>query len=108
MKLSSHNVSRLGELVAAAFDEARCYSKDPKLVSQLATRAVADLMRRVRRASRVSSSAQRPTRTHPEGSRAEALGREVPASVTSPQVHQVTPAADGAIANWEGEGGTPT
>ena len=46
--------TQLGELVAAVFDEAAYYSADPREISRLATRAVAHLVRRSRRAVRVN------------------------------------------------------
>jgi hypothetical protein len=44
--------AQLGDLVAAAFDEAARYSTDPREVSRLATQAVTDMLRRARRATR--------------------------------------------------------
>ncbi len=49
MKGSTHGTARLGDLVAAAFDEAARYSADPREVSRLATQAVRHLMRRAER-----------------------------------------------------------
>jgi hypothetical protein len=43
---------QLGELVAAAFDDAAQYSSDPREVSRLATETVAHLLRRARDTSR--------------------------------------------------------
>jgi hypothetical protein len=43
--------AQLGELVAAVFDEAMSYSKDPREVSRLATRTVTRMVRRSRRAT---------------------------------------------------------
>ena len=48
----THGTAPLGDLVAAAFDEAARYSADPREVSRLATQAV---RRMVRRAVRTSS-----------------------------------------------------
>ena len=41
--------AQLGEVVAAAFDKAAHYSRDPKEVSRLATQAVAHILRPQRR-----------------------------------------------------------
>jgi hypothetical protein len=41
--------AQLGEVVAAAFDKAARYSGDPKVVSRLATRAIALILRPERR-----------------------------------------------------------
>lgn len=41
--------AQLGEVVAAAFDKAAPYSRDPKEVSRLATQAVARILRLRRR-----------------------------------------------------------
>jgi len=46
VKRRTHGTARLGDLIAAAFDEAARYSTDPREVSRLATRAVRHLMRR--------------------------------------------------------------
>jgi hypothetical protein len=43
--------AQFGELIAAAFDEAARFSKDPKEVSRLATQAVQHLMQGARRLS---------------------------------------------------------
>jgi hypothetical protein len=51
MKSSARKTARLGDLIAATFDEAARYSADPKEVARLATRAVTDLMRRAQRLS---------------------------------------------------------
>ena len=44
MKKTTRRTARLGELVAAVFDEAARYSTDPREVSRLATHAVSHLM----------------------------------------------------------------
>ncbi len=49
MKTRTHATAYLGDLVAAAFDEAARYSADPREVSRLATLAVRQLMRRAGR-----------------------------------------------------------
>lgn len=49
MKSSAHKTAPLGQLVVAIYDEAARYSADPYEVSRLATRAVAQLVRRSRR-----------------------------------------------------------
>jgi hypothetical protein len=38
--------AQLGEVIAALFDEAARTSKDPRVVTRVATRALADLLRR--------------------------------------------------------------
>ena len=58
MRKQNRATARLGDLVAAVFDEAAEYSKDPEEVSALATRAVAHILRR--RAGR--PQARRPKR----------------------------------------------
>jgi len=54
MTTHTHRTVQLGELVAVVFDEAARYSTDPREVSQLATRAVAHLMRRGKAPSRTA------------------------------------------------------
>ena len=49
MKRRKRGTTRLGDLIAAAFDEAARYSTDPREVSRLATQAVRHLVRRVGR-----------------------------------------------------------
>ena len=49
VKRRTYGTARLGELVAAAFDEAARYSADPREVSRLATQAVRHLLRRAGR-----------------------------------------------------------
>ena len=49
MKKNIQQTEQLGDLVAAAFDEAEDYSSDPREVSHLATRAVMHLLRRARK-----------------------------------------------------------
>ena len=49
MKRRTHGTARLGDLIAAAFDEAARYSADPREVSRLATQAVRYLLRRAGR-----------------------------------------------------------
>ena len=44
-----NKTARLGELVAAVFDEAAHYSNDPQEVSRLAAQAVAHILRRGQR-----------------------------------------------------------
>ena len=44
MRKTTRKTARLGELIAAVFDEAARYSTDPKEVSRLATHAVSHLM----------------------------------------------------------------
>ena len=43
-KTLPHKTAKLGDVIAAAFDEASRYSKDPKEVSRMATVAVRHLM----------------------------------------------------------------
>lgn len=45
MELNMHKTVQIGELIAAAFDEADRYSSDPREVSRLATRAVMHMLR---------------------------------------------------------------
>lgn len=49
VKRTKTGTARLGDLIAAAFDEAARYSADPREVSRLATQAVRYLMRRTGR-----------------------------------------------------------
>jgi hypothetical protein len=49
MRTHTHEIIRLGDLVATAFDEAALYSSDPKEVSRLATQAVTHMLRAARR-----------------------------------------------------------
>jgi hypothetical protein len=49
VKRRTHGNARLGDLIAAAFDEAAHYSADPREVSRLATQAVRYLVRRAGR-----------------------------------------------------------
>ena len=49
MRTHVHKTARLGELVAAVFDEASRYSTDPREVSRLATMAVMHMSRRTRK-----------------------------------------------------------
>lgn len=51
MKRMRHGTARLGDLIAAAFEEAARYSTDQKEVSRLATVAVRRLVRRAGRMS---------------------------------------------------------
>jgi hypothetical protein len=51
MSTQVHTIVPFGELVAAAFDEAARYSKDPRQVSRLARRAVRHLLWRGRKTS---------------------------------------------------------
>jgi hypothetical protein len=46
-----HKTVQLGELIAAAFDEAARHSSDPREVSRMATRAVSGMLRRARATS---------------------------------------------------------
>jgi curli biogenesis system outer membrane secretion channel CsgG len=46
MSRRTQKTARLGDLIAATFDEAARYSADPREVARLATQAVAGLMRR--------------------------------------------------------------
>jgi hypothetical protein len=50
MKKTTRKTARLGELIAAVFDEAARYSIDPREVSRLAAHAVSHLMLRPRMA----------------------------------------------------------
>jgi hypothetical protein len=45
MKTDVRKTAQLGELVAAVFDSAACYSADPREVSRLATSAVIAMLR---------------------------------------------------------------
>ncbi|AUX40534.1 uncharacterized protein SOCE26_019350 [Sorangium cellulosum] len=49
MTTNIHKTAQLGDLVAAAFDQAAHYSTDPSEVSRLATQAVMQVVRRMRR-----------------------------------------------------------
>ena len=51
MKTRALETAKLGDLIVAAFDEAARYTADPKLVAQLATRAVISMLRHAPRAS---------------------------------------------------------
>jgi hypothetical protein len=51
MRLSPRRTASLGEVIAAAFDQASLYSTDLREVSRLATEAVAGLLRRGERRS---------------------------------------------------------
>lgn len=44
-----HRTTPFGELVVAVFDKATQYSTDPHKVSRMATRAVANIVRRARK-----------------------------------------------------------
>ncbi|HET9594156.1 MAG TPA: hypothetical protein VFP65_01175 [Anaeromyxobacteraceae bacterium] len=46
MKRRKHGTVRLGDLIAAVFDEAAHYSTDPSEVSRLASQVVRHLLRR--------------------------------------------------------------
>ena len=50
MRTMDHTTVQIGQLIAAAFDEAAKYTTDPREVSRLATRAVTRMLRRARRA----------------------------------------------------------
>jgi hypothetical protein len=56
MKAQFHQTMQLGELIAAAFDEAAFYSRDPLKVSQLAAGAVMHVLQRARRQSILRSA----------------------------------------------------
>ncbi|MBI5545637.1 MAG: hypothetical protein HY901_17255 [Deltaproteobacteria bacterium] len=49
MKRSTRKTTRLGDLIAAVFDEAGRFSTNPREVSRLATRVVRHLMRQAQR-----------------------------------------------------------
>ena len=49
MRTHNHEIIRLGDLVAAVFDEAALYSSNPKEVSRLAAQAVMHMLRTARR-----------------------------------------------------------
>jgi len=49
MRKSSRKTARLGDLIAAVFDEAGSYSRNPREVSRLATHVVRHLMRQAQR-----------------------------------------------------------
>lgn len=46
MKTTCRRTTQLGEVIAAVFDEAAEYSHDPREVSWLANRAIANIIRR--------------------------------------------------------------
>ena len=48
MRTHAQKTAQLGELVVAVFDQAAQYGTDPEQVSRMATRAVADMLRRAR------------------------------------------------------------
>ena len=56
MKTQFRQTMQLGDLVAAAFDEAAYYSSDARVVSRLAAGAVMHVLGRARRASISRSS----------------------------------------------------
>lgn len=58
MKENAHKTAQLGDVIAAAFDEAACYSTDPRQVSQLATSAVLQMLRHAPRTSTPRFSAK--------------------------------------------------
>jgi len=47
MNTNVHKTALLGDLIAAVFDEAACYSTDPNQVSRLATQAVLHILQLV-------------------------------------------------------------
>jgi hypothetical protein len=49
MRASLRKTAELGEVVVTAFDKAASYSTDPREVAQLATRAIALMLRTPRR-----------------------------------------------------------
>ena len=51
MMTNTYRTAQLGDLIAAAFDEAARYTTDPAHVSRLATRAVQHILRRAPRKS---------------------------------------------------------
>ena len=51
MSTQIHRTAELGEVVAAAFDEAARWTTAPREVSRLATQVVAHVLRRARRTS---------------------------------------------------------
>ena len=51
MRTHVYRTVQLGDLVAAAFDEAALFSSDPKEVAHLATQSVVRMLRRSRNAS---------------------------------------------------------
>jgi hypothetical protein len=71
VKTKTRKTAPLGELIAAAFDEAGRHSTDPREVSRLATRAVIQLMRRARRLSVPLQPAIHIDATHSGDERAE-------------------------------------
>jgi hypothetical protein len=52
----------LGELVVAVFDKAARYSSDPREVSRLATQAIMELLRRLRRFSMALPARSQPAK----------------------------------------------
>lgn len=48
MRTQFHTTTQLGELVAAAFDEAELYARDPEEASDLAAKAVLHMLRHAR------------------------------------------------------------
>lgn len=56
MRMHIVQTAQLGDLVAAVFDTAAQYSKDPAEVSRLATSAVTHLLRSARRTTMASSA----------------------------------------------------
>ncbi len=50
MTTKAHTTLTLGDLIANLFDEAAGYSRDPREVAAIATRAVQRILRRQRRA----------------------------------------------------------
>jgi len=49
MRTQVNRTAQFGELVAAAYDGAACYSRDPREVLRLATGAVMSMLRHTRR-----------------------------------------------------------
>ena len=58
MTPNTRGTAQLGDLIAAAFDEAAGYTSDPKQVSSLATRAVLHMLRRAPKAPAAQAAAK--------------------------------------------------
>jgi hypothetical protein len=65
MRHRGMRVAPLGEVVAAYFDEAKRFSKDPAVVNRLATRAVIRLLLRGRSLSRSLRPLRRDSSSRP-------------------------------------------
>ena len=70
MEAKTHGTAQLGELIAAAFDEAARYSDDPRDVASMATHAVQHMLRRATRIPAIGARLLRYRRARPQPARA--------------------------------------